>query len=306
MAAWGCRLALTGSLWLAVFCAASALSEGVARAEEAESEWNALVMVPQAQPARGRVVRAQGRKKRLRGGGAPHRETQRGWHEPITDDYALHEGHAFPPLVIHAVGQAEPYVLEVQSGDGDFDDAAHAVARAAFGAWEGGPSVHPRLLELMYRAMRHFGVPSLHLVSGLRRDRQASRHSHGMAADIVLPGVDDGDLATFFRGQGFAGVGTYPGAGFVHIDVRAASYFWVDRSPPGRRSKLHQVRADEARAADAEALLRGVKPATDPVPLERALTKRAERKRTVHKRTVHKRVVRKQSRGGRRVALGGA
>jgi hypothetical protein len=167
-------------------------------------------------------------------------------------------------------------VVTPEGEEGGFDAGDITFASMALGGWEGGPEVHPRLLDLIYRAARHFRVGTVNVVSGIRRDRQGSRHSHGLAADIVLPGIDDEELAAFFRAQGFVGVGTYPKGGFVHIDVREQSYFWVDRSAPGsRRSRVHQVRAEESRTMDEAARERGVEPIDNPAPLRKRTPRRA-------------------------------
>ena len=75
--------------------------------------------------------------------------------------------------------------------------------------------------------------------------------------DIVAPGVPNRRLARFARAQGFVGVGEYPRSGFVHVDVRERSYFWVDSSGPGQRSRERRVRLGEARRHDARARDRG-------------------------------------------------
>jgi hypothetical protein len=266
-------------LLLAALCG---LRGSLAAAQDTEEEWDAILLLEPASKAARPPRYVKHAKHRKRGGGA--RIKPQTWHAECTDDFALHAGHAFPPLVVHVVGQPDPYVITAQSADGKFDETAHALARDAFGGWESGPSVHPRLLELIYRATRHFNAPSIHLISGLRNDRKASRHSHGMAADIVLPGVRDADLAAFFREQGFTGVGTYPRSGFVHIDVREASYFWVDRSSPNKRNKVSQVRGSESKAVDEEALARGDQPTVNPDVLQSALERRAAKRRPKKKR----------------------
>jgi len=256
------------------------LSPQPAVADGDEADWDTVMLLEPEAPATKPSGSRKGKKhrgQRNSGGGAA---AQRGWHTEDPADFALHTGHALPPLVIHVVGKPEPVVVDAQTDEGGFDDAARALADVAFGAREGGPRLHPRLLDLIYRATRYFGAPSIHVVSGIRRDRQASRHSHGMAADIVLSGVKDEDLAAYFREQGFTGVGTYPRSGFVHIDVRDASYFWVDRSPPNRRWKVVQVRGNEARAADQAALTRGEQPTPSPAGLEDALASRTLKRRS--------------------------
>lgn len=204
---------------------------------------------------------------------------KKSWHDAWPESSADITGEP-RALVLHPVGRAAtPYTLLPSSTEGGFDEAQIAVASQALGSWAGGPSAAPRLLDLIYNAARQFGVFHVHVVSGVRRDRGGSRHSHGLAADIVLPSVDDEELAAYFRLQGFVGVGVYPRAGFVHIDVRDRSYFWIDRSPPGRRYKIHAVRMEEAKAADEAAVARGQSGFVNPARLQKALSLRAKRRR---------------------------
>lgn len=207
----------------------------------------------------------------------------RSWHEPWpahAGDQAIDMivGEA-PVLSIHPVGKSTtPFVLLPNGKDGGFSEAQIEVASLAFGAWPKGPRVSPRLLDLIYHAAMHFNVFHVHLVSGIRNDRSGSRHSHGLAADIVLPGVSDDELAAYFRPQGFLGVGIYTRAGFVHVDVRERSYFWLDKSPPNKRTRIVQVRADEARQADEAAMARGQLGYVNPLRLQKALHARAKRR----------------------------
>jgi hypothetical protein len=263
------------------------VSLGAVRAEDAEGQWNAVVMLEQNEqadpPGERRGKRSRGR-RHARDVGRSYRDLRASWHAPPgADVLGAVPTTPEPPLVLAPVGMEEPFVVEVR--DGGFDEAALQVADEAFRAPADGPHVHPRLLSLIYRSMLHFRVPYVHLVSGIRRDRGGSRHTHGLAADIVLPGIDDEELAAFFRAQGFTGVGTYTRAGFVHIDVRAQSYFWIDRSPPGKAWRVKPVRGEEARQADADALSRGEAAFEEPPRLSHALTKRAFR-RSRHRKHV--------------------
>jgi hypothetical protein len=63
-------------------------------------------------------------------------------------------------------------------------------------------------------------------------------------------------------------VGEYPNSGFVHVDIRARSYFWVDSSQPGGRSRERQVRRSEAQRADREARARGEQAIPDVVEVD--------------------------------------
>ncbi len=72
-----------------------------------------------------------------------------------------------------------------------------------------------------------------------------------------MPGAGDDEVATFARELGFVGVGIYPTSGFVHVDVRDRSYFWVDSSAPGRRNRERGILRDLAVRSDAAAADRG-------------------------------------------------
>src|SRR5258708_20103469 len=77
---------------------------------------------------------------------------------------------------------------------------------------------------------------------------------------LVVRGARDDEVARYARSLGFVGVGLYPRSGFVHLDVREHSYFWVDGSAPGQRGRVVQVYAKAAALADARAIERGVDP----------------------------------------------
>lgn len=175
-----------------------------------------------------------------------------------------------PPLVLVPVGRAERVALVPTSRRGGFDDAALARARAALAARSGAThDVHPRLLEILYRAVLHFRAPYVHVISGYRDSaRPTSRHAQGRAIDFVLPGVSDRRLAAWLRPQGFVGVGIYPTSGFVHLDVRARSYFWRDASGPGQPNRERPMLLHLAARYDAAARLRGEEPVPDRGPDE--------------------------------------
>ncbi len=169
-----------------------------------------------------------------------------------------------PPLVLRPVGRSHEFALE-PSADGRFGDEALGAARDAFRYRVDGTThdIHARLLELCYRAVRHFRAPYVTLVSGYRTTRSTSRHNQGRAMDIVLPGVRDERLADFLRKQGFVGVGVYPNSGFVHLDVRARSYYWIDRSGPDQEPMVEPTLARLVSRNDAAARRRGERPVPD-------------------------------------------
>jgi len=169
---------------------------------------------------------------------------------------------ARPPLVLLAVNGGDSVVLIPQRDDGGFSD--DDLQRAAFAFSQQSPGkVHPlapRLLDLVYRCMRHFDASVVRVVSGYRRDRAGSRHTQGRAVDMSIDGVPNDKLAAYVRDLGFVGVGFYPRSAFVHLDVREASYFWIDDSAPNEPSRLVPVFEAQARSADAAARARGETP----------------------------------------------
>jgi len=169
------------------------------------------------------------------------------------------------PLVLTRVlGGDEPITLVPQREDGGFSDDDLQRAATAFCPKEAKKhhAISPRLLDLVYRAMRHFNAPLVRVVSGYRPDRAGSRHTQGRAIDFVLPGVTNEQLADYVRTYGFVGVGIYPKSGFVHLDVRDTSYFWVDDSLPDERSRGVPILANLAVQADRIAAARGDAPDT--------------------------------------------
>jgi hypothetical protein len=218
------------------------------------------------------------------------------WHAAAPPEMcAQFKSTAIPDLVLHIQGKDLTYVLRPQSRQGGWDEGQLAIAKEAFGSWPGGPTPHPRTLDLVYAATLQFGCPYVTLISGVRKDRGGSRHSHGLAADIVLPGVDDEELAAYFRAQGFVGVGTYPRAGFVHVDTRDQSFFWIDRSKPNQHGRVVQVRKDESTAADEAARARGMTGFVNPPRLQKALRVRAVRKLKAHRAKQEREAARGQS-----------
>lgn len=226
---------------------------------------------------------------------------KRYWHAPWEEDGRSKMAGLAPPLIIHPVhplgADPTPYVLLPESTDGGFNEAQIEVASQAWASWPGGPRVSERLLNLIYHAAIHFDMFHVHLISGVRHDRGGSRHSHGLAADIVLPGVSDDELATYFRAQGFCGVGIYTRAGFVHIDTRDQSYFWLDWSLPGRRNRQQQILGDQAKAADEAALARGQNKFVNPPKLQRALEVRLRKRKARASRASAHRAQRPQQEG---------
>ena len=181
---------------------------------------------------------------------------------PMPPPPAVPAPAARPPLVLDPVNGGDTIALVPLREEGGF--SADDLERAAIAFSQQSPGkVHPlapRLLDLVYRSVRHFDAGVVHVVSGYRRDRAGSRHTQGRAIDMRIDGVSAHRLAAYLRTRGFVGVGLYPKAGFVHLDVREASYFWTDDSAPGAPSRLVPVFEEDARNADLAARARGEEP----------------------------------------------
>lgn len=196
------------------------------------------------------------------------------WHEAsrapaarYTDDGRL----VFRVFSVNGLGSAE---VIPRTREGGFDETACTEIARVLGdsRTHTTGAIDRRLIEVMYDIARHFHAGQITVVSGYRAQRQPSNHRLGRAVDILVPGVADSEVAAYARTLGFLGVGYYPRGGFVHIDVRDRSYYWVDRSPPGapsrsRRSRRRgrsrtfaEVYGDQARRADETARARGVFP----------------------------------------------
>jgi uncharacterized protein YcbK (DUF882 family) len=152
-----------------------------------------------------------------------------------SDPAAKPSGH----LVVSAVNFAKETVdVNIYKADGSFDPDALDQLNHVFRCRRTGTekAIEPHLFEMLSRIYEHFGKP-LELVSGFRnQERVTSFHFHGSASDIRITGVSDRELHKFVTSldAGGMGIGLYPRAGFVHVDIRPeASYRWTDYSPPG-------------------------------------------------------------------------
>jgi len=216
--------------------------------------------------AQSRSARLQRRRRRLQRRPRGYRAMRARWHRRAPRGMVREWLEAEPPpLVLRPVGTRDRHELTPASDEGGFDEEDLAIAREAFmdDDTETTHAIHPRLLAIMYRAVRRFDAPWVHVVSGFRVTRATSRHNQGRAIDLVLPGVGDRRLARFLMRQGFVGVGIYPVSGFVHLDVREESHFWVDYSGPGQRPRERPVMRRHVARFDARARERGVEPVRD-------------------------------------------
>ena len=236
------------------------------------------VIVLAALVASGGVAWAQGRPAPLRPARAiPSRASRpaapagyfhivRAWHTPASGKAAPLDGRGRPMLVLHGMYIDETVAIPAASDRGgfsasDLDRAAHVLREPATGNEH---PVEPRTLDAIYVIQRHFDAQEIRVMSAYRTPipggSSQGLHGKGRAIDFVVPGASDQDVARFAREIGFVGVGVYPIGSFVHVDVRERSYFWMDRSGPGRRSRERGILLDIAQRSDEAARTRGEQP----------------------------------------------
>jgi uncharacterized protein YcbK (DUF882 family) len=189
----------------------------------------------------------------------------RGWHTMKEGATAPVDDTGRAKLVLQGLNIPDHVELTAHGERGgfsaeDLDRAAHVMREPSSGNEH---PIDPRLLDFIYRVATHFKSPEVRVLSGYRTPRggktSTSNHGRGRAMDCVFPGTSDEDVAKFAREQGFVGVGVYPVSGFVHLDIRERSFFWVDTSGPGKKSRLRGILGDLAAKSDAAALARGDK-----------------------------------------------
>jgi len=163
--------------------------------------------------------------------------------------------------VLENINTRERVELEAGADAGGFAEAERARATSVLGDShrDREHAVDGALLDLLYRLQRHFDAPCVRIVSAYRAGG-SSQHARGRAADIVLPGVGDAELAAFARSLGGTGVGLYPKSGFVHVDVREHPHHWVDSSGPGERSRPARHKGKSKRPAKKKGAQEGSRP----------------------------------------------
>jgi len=186
------------------------------------------------------------------------------WHTPAPGKSPPLDASGRPMLALYSLNTNDRAELAAAGDKGGF--LASALDQAAYVLRDSRSDneypIEPRLLDVIYRIQTHFAAQEIRIVSAYRTPWRGatSNHGKGRALDIVVPGAKDEDVAKFARELGFVGVGLYPSSGFVHVDVRDHSYFWVDASGPGKRNRERGILGDLAKKSDAQALARGERP----------------------------------------------
>jgi uncharacterized protein YcbK (DUF882 family) len=211
----------------------SFLSIGAARADAPIAE-----EPEHGQPAAPKASK-KGKKKRARGGAvfsgrlASASELR---NEPLDKP----SGH----IELYAVNFRESLDVDLYKDDGSIDEEAIDKLNHLWRCrrTDTEKSIDPRLYEMLSRIYDRFGK-RIELVSGFRnQQRTSSFHFHGSASDIRIPGVSEKELHQFVQtlDTGGMGIGIYPRAGFIHVDIRPEpSFRWVDYSPPGSSDMGH-------------------------------------------------------------------
>jgi uncharacterized protein YcbK (DUF882 family) len=182
------------------------------------------------------------------------------WHRPVQTSPTL-DAQGRPYLTLEVLNTGERLELAAQHDAGhfsafDLDRLAHALRDQRHGNEH---PVDPQLADLVYDIQLHFKSNAIRVISGYRTPHTASHSNHGRgrAMDLIVPGTSDEDVARYVRSHGYVGVGVYPNSGFVHVDVRPSSYYWIDSSGPGERNCEKGTLGGEAKANDAQAKAAG-------------------------------------------------
>jgi uncharacterized protein YcbK (DUF882 family) len=144
-------------------------------------------------------------------------------------------------IELHTLATDEDTSVDIFNDDGSYDSDAlkeldHALRCKRTDTEK---AIDPRLYVLLSHVYDHFQKP-LQVVSGYRNQRrETSFHFKGSASDIRIEGVSPKKIREFAStlDTGGMGIGWYPRAQFVHIDVRPLpSYRWIDGAKPNRNS----------------------------------------------------------------------
>ncbi len=213
------------------------------------------------------------------------------WHvPPKTQPSKTPDGR--PRLILETINTLERIELSPTRDDGGFTTADIQLASYLLRDRQANEicALDPRVLDLAYRVQRHFEATAVRVLSACRVSRRRpSNHSRGRAVDLVIPGFSNAQVARFARAFGFVGVGVYPNGGFIHLDTRPNSYFWVDTSRSGERSRSRPILASLAAKVDAEAVARGETPPTMTPQAPTEVAEAATDGRTFHTSTLRAR-----------------
>lgn len=130
----------------------------------------------------------------------------------------------------HEKGSAKRYSLRIHGVN--FQLSPH-FRLIEFASRDGADEVlvHPALVDLLETVREEFGEP-IHVTSGYRSPShnravggaRDSRHTMGLAADVIIKRVSPSDIAEFAAKHAIGGLGTY--STFCHLDVEGHNRRW--------------------------------------------------------------------------------
>ena len=220
-----------GILTLA-FCLASVGIESRSRAQDGEDDSEGTPGAVDGQgPVKATAKKASSRRhKRVKGFAVRDADLR-------TTPLPRPSGH----IELHTLATDEDTSVDIFNDDGSYDSDAlkeldHALRCKRT---DSEKAIDPRLYVLLSHVYDHFQKP-LQVVSGYRNQRrETSFHFKGSASDIRIQGVSPKKIREFAStlDTGGMGIGWYPRAQFVHIDVRPLpSYRWIDGAKPNPNS----------------------------------------------------------------------
>lgn len=167
-------------------------------------------------------------------------------------------------LHIHVPGTGERYRIRLYDATGRM--RSEAIAEASWALRDRranrARTIRPRVLAMLYLVGQEYDA-ELEVVSGYRirgvNASQGSRHGSAEACDFRVPGVGLRTVQAFVETR-FAdvGVGYYPTSGFLHVDQRARTYYWIDYSGPGEPSRTRTRRIDRRGDPETDPTLRSM------------------------------------------------
>ena len=175
---------------------------------------------------------------------------------PHTEAFAY-----LPEVSIETVNDGAATVTRLYLPNGDLDEAALDLLDEQL-ADKRRPGdvrrqrIDRRLLALVFKSAWALSATHVRVVSAFRDPlgHREGFHGKGQAIDFKLEGVRTPDLARWLR-ENLAQVGvgqyTHPRTQFVHLDVRASTFHWFDRSRPGRRGGIARIPTEGTAARDS-------------------------------------------------------
>src|SRR6185503_13459939 len=144
-------------------------------------------------------------------------------------------GSGVGKLIVESANNGEQVEINVNLATGEVDPAGYTRLRHIMRCLRttAETPIDPRLIDLLFRIAQRTRQKIV-LVSGFRAPMFShatlSYHTRGMAADLRIPGMTPLMVRDLAESMGVHGLGYYPVAGFVHVDVRDENSRWTDYS----------------------------------------------------------------------------